>query len=401
MIKKILAMFLALVLLTSCGAPSNEGSNGDSSGSGAESSNSSSGGESSEDTYNVTEEGGVYTTEVNSKSVRFIGRVYQNMKTTNDCFMYGSSGIEFNFSGSKLSAEILTGSPTETVEKQQRVAIFIDDFNEPYKIISLKDYKSWYDIATGLSNTEHKAKIVKINNAGQNLYVSVLNLKTQNGGTTPTEAAELTIEFIGDSITAGHGIEGGTANSASVENSELTYAALTAKYFGADYRIVARSGVSLVYGTAEIENMYKSVDYYNGKKNSAANVWDCEANQANIIVINIGTNDYWSGIRNQADELNRRREFATRYAEFLRYLRNAHQNATIVAALGPMTYELMDEIESAVESLNDRNIYALRLAPTNPSSADGVGTENHPSIATNKKMADTLIAAIQRYTGLE
>ena len=401
--KRFLSLFLALTLLAGCsGTPAENSSSSDASSENVSSEQTNEGGSGVEE-YNVTETAEGFVTEVNAKSVRFLGRVYQNLIETDDYFAFGSSGIEFKFTGTKLEAEIISNSPSVKYEDQQRVAVYIDNFDEPHKIISLEEYRIWYTLAENLSDTEHLVKIVKICGYGQRLQVAVPNLRTDKGTVKPSDKREITIEFIGDSITAGHGIEGGEKNSRSVENSELTYAALTAKHFNADYNIVARSGVSLSFGyggaKGDFKQMYEAWDYYHGK--SGNNKWDFASNPVDIVVINVGTNDYWAGIANKADAEGSRQTFTNEYIEFLKFVRKKNPGATIIAGLGPMSYHLYPEIENAVNAMNDRGIHALKLEPQNPSSTDGVGTENHPSIATNKKVSETLIKAIQKFTGLE
>jgi lysophospholipase L1-like esterase len=401
--KRFLSLLLALTFLAGCSGTPDSSSSPDSV-SGEQSSQQTNNEEdSSVEKYNVTETAEGYVTEVNTKSVRFLGRVYQNLIKNDDYFAFGSSGIEFKFTGTKLEAEIITNSPSVKFEDQQRVAVYIDDMDEPYKVISLEEYRIWYTIAENLSDSEHLVKIVKICGYGQRLQVSVPNLRTDKNTVKPSDKREIKIEFVGDSITAGHGIEGGTANSRSVENSELTYAALTAKHFNADYNIVARSGVSLTFayggGKGDFKQMYEAWDYYHGKSDN--NKWDFNADPVDIVVINVGTNDYWAGIANKAGAEGSRQTFTNDYIEFLKFVREKNPNATIIAGLGPMSYHLMEEIENAVDAMDDNGIHAVKLEPQNPASTDGVGTENHPSIATNKKVSETLIKAIQKFTGLE
>ena len=398
----IISVLLLLSLLCSCSTANiEEGSKTDVD----SSSKTEQSAEGEEDVLNVEETAEGFVTEVNTKSVRYLGRVYPNLVKTRDCFAYPSSGIEFTFEGTRLEADIYTSSPTNIYKDQLRVAVYIDDFSEPYKILSLEEYHTWYTLAEGLSDTTHKAKIVRINGYGHN-HVAVSHIRTEKSGVRPSEKRELYIEFIGDSITAGHGIEGGEKNSASVENSELTYAALTAKHFDADYSLIARSGVSLVYGyggsKGDLATMYEKWDFYNGKSDV---YWDFANNRADIVVINVGTNDYWAGVYGQADETAARNTFCDGYYDFLKLVREKQPNATIIACLGPMTYKLMEEIELAVSKMNeydgDLNVYALKLEPKNPAASDGVGTENHPSVITNKKMSETLIKAMQKFAGLE
>ena len=110
--KRFLSLLLALTFLAGCSGTPDSSSSPDSV-SGEQSSQQTNNEEdSSVEKYNVTETAEGYVTEVNTKSVRFLGRVYQNLIKNDDYFAFGSSGIEFKFTGTKLEAEIITNSPS-------------------------------------------------------------------------------------------------------------------------------------------------------------------------------------------------------------------------------------------------------------------------------------------------
>ena len=64
-----------------------------------------------------------------------------------------------------------------------------------------------------------------------------------------TECPSRHIEFIGNSLTCGYGVEGKDRSEpykAETENCNLSYATIIARYFNADYTLIAHSGRGVV-----------------------------------------------------------------------------------------------------------------------------------------------------------
>ena len=73
-----------------------------------------------------------------------------------------------------------------------------------------------------------------------------------------TECPSRHIEFIGNSLTCGYGVEGKDRSEpykAETENCNLSYATIIARYFNADYTLIAHSG----RGVTEMFLYYASV----------------------------------------------------------------------------------------------------------------------------------------------
>ena len=83
----------------------------------------------------------------------------------------------------------------------------------------------------------------------------------------PTENKKYLIEFIGDSITCGYGIEGKGANEmfdTSTENFEKTYAYLSAKELNYDYSTVCYSGCGIITPGSKMTERYKEINSFMG-----------------------------------------------------------------------------------------------------------------------------------------
>lgn len=228
----------------------------------------------------------------------------------------------------------------------------------------------------------------------------------------PAEAKPHLIEFIGDSITCGYGVDGQngvdpfkTAN----ENVTKSYAYLTAETLNADYSMVSYSGHGIISGyttngkaltsqlvpryyaqtghsTAVIESRHKIQD----------DIWDFKK-QPDLIVINLGTNDSsYTGT-----DAAKQKDFAKAYTEFLKVIREKNPDAPILCTLGIMGQTLCDAVELAVtdytNETGDTGIRTLRFDMQ--SEADGVVVDWHPSAVTHKKAADKLSGFVRDWLG--
>jgi lysophospholipase L1-like esterase len=105
----------------------------------------------------------------------------------------------------------------------------------------------------------------------------------------------LYIEFVGDSICCGWGIIGERKGTYTDQDGTLAYPLKIAAALDADYSVTALSGQGLIFGPAcTVTEGYR----YASPLRSKSEEYDF-ARKADIVVINIGTNDY--GHREQPD----------------------------------------------------------------------------------------------------
>lgn len=191
-------------------------------------------------------------------------------------------------------------------------------------------------------------------------------------------AKNFTIEFLGDSITAGignlgrNGIDGGEpVNSDATQ----TYAFITSRALNVDFSVIAQGGASLTPGTGtgiHLASIYKYVNFERGTE-----CWDTEKS-INIIVVNLGTND--RGVNSN--------DFIDGIIAIANGLREKHKDSKIVFCMGMMAKgERSIEFKRAVKQLGEdsKGFYFLLL----PANNDGSGA--HPSVIGNQNAADVLI----------
>ena len=262
----------------------------------------------------------------------------------------------------------------------------------------------WYDLWQG-ENGEHTLRLVKLseNSRGK---LGILALEC-DGQILPAQVEKKKVmEIVGDSITCAFGSE--SANNSpeflcSEENGWTSYGALAARELGYEWRQVCVSGISAsqpehpLFPMPGMNEIYHLTDQlYDERRGVAPAQWDFAANPADIVVVNLGTNDVnpirFSQDFSQTEAMEN--WFQKRYLEFIRDIRRLNgRDAFIVCALGSMDYYLYDRIRAAVEeykaSTGDENICTFKFAGINMMT-EGFGAMGHPSAKTHERMGREL-----------
>lgn len=155
----------------------------------------------------------------------------------------------------------------------------------------------------------HTIRIIKVSGYIQT-QTTFLKL-TLTGFVSKTAPAqkELFIEFVGDSICCGWGIIGNHDGSYESQDGSLAYPYLLLEKLDADYSVMALSGRGVVHGGDFcLEEAYK----YPSIWRDSTIEHDFER-QADIVVLNIGTNDFSHSI-SAAD-------FTAAYKRLIQYVR--------------------------------------------------------------------------------
>lgn len=212
-----------------------------------------------------------------------------------------------------------------------------------------------------------------------------------------TPAPERRIELLGDSITAGYGNEGPNATCGYVnseQNEYLTYGAITARNLNADHATIAWSG----------KTQYEMRQYLDKAlpQSPGAPRWDFAQYQPQVLVLNVGTNDFANVDPGEG-------RFVRQYLELMRDVRAAYPKAFVIVALGPMLSDAYPEgrqnltkarryfkiVVDKLKAQGEANFTFLEFPEQN--HADGLGCGFHPSLKTHKLMSDRLTAVIKEH----
>ena len=231
-----------------------------------------------------------------------------------------------------------------------------------------------------------------------------------DGEISPTASLSRRMEFIGDSITCGFGIEAKSGDEhfrTETENPCINYAALTARSLGADFHLISWSTIGVYSSDCKDENAEKPndswvmpmlYDYTDISTEEMLGIqnhteWDFQSFVPDVIVINLGTND----VSFTKDIPERLEGFKKAYMDFLKNIRDKNPGSVIVCTLGMMGGELFPMIEAAVRDMGDSRIHTLEFDVQKPE--DGFGSENHPNAVTHRKAAEKLTKKIRDIMG--
>lgn len=293
-----------------------------------------------------------------------------------------------SWSGTTMRTRVAGSSLSVRLGGAENVRFTIEIDGEAKGLLQTTGGDASYEVAKGLAPGEHDVALVR-RNEGYFGSVAFLGFEPGDGASlvdTPWPWAHR-IELVGDSLTAGYGIEGASADchfSAGTESFYGTYGAVAGRAVNAAVHAIAFSGKGVFqnYGGDKTELMPELW------RRTLTNVdkadWDFARFVPDAVVVNLGTNDFSAPLA-EAD-------FEGAYAKLLGDVRAAHAGALIVCvtwAHWGATKEAW--VTKAMAATGDARLRHLRFA-IDP--ADGLGCDGHTNLVTNAKLgallADTL-----------
>lgn len=346
---------------------------------------------------------------ITDSNTKYIGRnIYDKDKIT--WLVQSGSAVEFKVNAKSAEITINGDGHTESDEKYRpRYAVIVDDEIILDELLSEKE--KTVKLFEGNTARNAVVKVIHLSEAN-NGAVGVSSIKVNSDApvpVAPTAKKDLSIEFIGDSITCAYGVEGASQYEGfmtSTENFMKSYAYLTAKQLDAEYSAVSYSGHGIVSGyssTGDAVTDSLVPDYYDyvGKIGSYKTPWDFSKQDNDVIVINLGTNDntYCS-----KDYEVRGEEYAEKYAEFLAHVHEMNPDAYIICTVGTMgCTEMYPYIEKAVAAFKAESGYdrIMSYKSATHTQSDGYGSDWHPSPVTQQNSAYVLADKICQALGME
>ncbi len=344
------------------------------------------------------EENKVYT--LTEENVRRIGRT-----TYEDGLWcaFSGTGAEFSFHGTKLTVKVQGDSASQNPYNEgnyARIAIYVNGVRVVDDMLNEQNRE--YTVIDVEQPTDAVVRIVKLSETAMSTFRIAALLTDAQATVAPTEEKETLIEFVGDSITCGYGVDDEDRDhhfSTATEDATKAYAIKTAQLLDADYSLVSISGYGIITGYSAdgetksesqiIPKYYTKLGFSYANPQMAKTEWDFSQNrQPDIVVINLGTNDD-SYCKNVPE---RQEEYIVAYVNFLKTVREKNPDAVIVCALGIMGDNLFPCVEEAVSRFvsqtGDTRIDTLRFTPQ--LASDGYAADWHPTEATHEKAAAKL-----------
>jgi lysophospholipase L1-like esterase len=312
-------------------------------------------------------------------------------------FSYTGSSIRFRFEGKKCIVKI---SNIGSGMGNNYYAIIVDDSLRNYTVSSATTKLIIENLKDGI----HEVAIIKKTESlvGEGIFYGI---ELEEGKRILPSLIKYTrkIEFIGNSITCGYGNEGRDQNckfSPETENGYMSYASITARKFNSECMIVAYSGRGVYrnYDGATTNTLPLIYDRIFPDKVDSPK-WNTKKYQPDLVVINLGTNDFAKGIPDSA-------AFVKTYIDFLKQLRSYYPTATLLCITGPMMSDswppeiktlsklksYIDIIISERSKTGEKNIYSFSLT----TQGDGdFGCDWHPNVKKHTRMAEELSEKIK------
>lgn len=288
------------------------------------------------------------------------------------------SGIEFalNSHGGDISFEAESDKPCYFRAYVNGVE-WKSTGSSPYFIVNGKSTISLKKVPTG----DITVRLIKV--SGHTLARAQLYSVSYYGTLKETAPADndLYIEFIGDSISCGWGVVGDHDGTYAAQDGTYAYPYLLSEELNADYSVTALSGQGLIYHGTGMPNMLNGYLLASPLRNVTA-MYGFER-KADVVVVNIGTNDYSHRSEITAEE------FAEAYKQLLETIREKNgADCKIVCLYDTMNDTFAESIISVCYKLggNESGIYTFQM----DRAASG-----HPTIEENADYTKSLKALLK------
>ncbi len=332
--------------------------------------------------------------------LQYTGRM--EVSATSAVFSHPGASIKLRFKGDAIDLQLKdSGAGDARTTNHYQLTL---DGQAPVKL-AVRASQTVYELGRNLAPGEHTLELIKLTESevgrselqGFRIHGQLLD---------PPARPALKLEFIGDSITCGYGNEvslreaqNPTTGFHSVnQNITRTFGSLTARNLGAEAMTVCYSGRGLYRNnTGGTTNTLPQI-YDRVLPDQATPRWDFTRYTPDIVVINLGTNDFAPGTPDAT-------RFMSAYTDFVTRLRSYYPRARIICAVGPMLSDwypagqnqwttIQNWVSSVVKGFNDRGDARVHYLAFERQS-EPYGEDWHPSASTHEAMATRLTEFIR------
>src|ERR1700761_1355180 len=324
--------------------------------------------------------------------IRYSGRIAMTDSTAE--LSWPGSSITVNFEGTRIRVVMADerSDNNYNVIVDGKVLSFLHPLQQ----------KKEYVLAAGLRPGKHTLELFKRTESSMGkTWFYGFGLKKGEEILPPPAAQKRRMEFFGNSISCGYADEdtaGKDRGTSPYENGYMSYAAITARHFNAEFHNTSKSGIGI---TVSWFPMVMAEMYDRQYESDPITKWDFSKYTPQVVIINLFQNDCW--IVELPDNEQFKARFGSKpptpefiinaYAGFVKSVRGKYPDAKIICILGSMDATKAGSpwpgyIEKAVATLDDKNVYIDILPYKN--------TPGHPSLKEQQAMADDLIGYMEK-----
>ncbi|SFD62317.1 GDSL-like Lipase/Acylhydrolase family protein [Chitinophaga sp. CF118] len=324
--------------------------------------------------------------------IHYMGRVA--LKAAAAELSWSGTSVKINFSGTGVKATL------KDERGENSYNVIVD--NKVVGIIHPDTTTQVYTLVKGLPAGKHSLELYKRTEWGMGKTWFYQFSLDDNSRILPAPAVKKRkIEFYGNSITCGYAVEDTTGQdrgTAPYENGYISYAAITARHYDAEFSSISKSGIGVLVSWFPLimPEMYDRLDPMD-----SSSKWDFSKYTPDVVVINLFQNDSWIVLKPEHAEFKARfgdkapgpDQIIAAYRKLVESIRAKYPKASIICALGSMDAARKEApwfgyIEKAVAGLKDKRIYTHSFGYKN--------TGGHPSAAEQAAMAKDLIRFIDQ-----
>lgn len=331
--------------------------------------------------------------KANSAAVTYLGRT----------LLLNDGSVRYDWVGVYLQTDFSGGSIAVSVSESgiSYHNIFIDG-KWIRKIKFSGEKNAFVTLASGLTKGFHRLELQKCTEGEFGCTTIHQFILAPYGRLRPVPRNSRMIEIYGDSYTCGYGSESNNASDPfklETENCDKAYGCILARYFNADYALIAHSGRGVVRNYGDLLRLSKNTmstrmthvfdDY------DASAIYDFKSYKPNIVLVNLGTNDF------SLDPVPTDEEYINGYIKMIGYIREAYGNKVPILCVLPHSGGLtLRCIPKMMEKMsNDKYLFMTSPMEHIVTCVYDMGASSHPNYSGHRKIAMTLIPRISAIMG--
>lgn len=308
----------------------------------------------------------------------------------------------FTFPGVQIRASF-TGTSLKMLAKPNSGYFMAEiDGSKGFKVCFNSERDSVITLAAALSEGTHSVRLMYVTE-GHDRRAEFRGFILDDGCKLVKAQAlpERRIEFIGNSITCGYGVEDLLKEDHFQDetcNHYYTYANRTVQALRAVHQVCARSGIGVYRcydGPVTGDSINMNTEYSHTLLYDKSEMWDFSRFIPQLVCINLGTND--TSIQGADPQLLRQG-----YRNLIAQVRGHYPKAKIVLLSGSMmsgdqlkqAQDAMNDVVAELKKKGDKQLYRFDFTPIDGHL--GYGADWHPSYERHQVMADELVPYLRK-----